>query len=60
MENKCKVLLGKYSRRGSLLCDRWKKIGMGLKKKNVGNWIGFSWLNSDLIDTRQIQMQMAS
>jgi hypothetical protein len=45
MENTCKVLLGKYSRRGPLLYDRRKKLGMDLKKQGVRQWIAFSWLS---------------
>jgi hypothetical protein len=45
MEHTCKVLLGKYSRRGPLLYDRRKKLGMDLKKQGVRNWTGFSWLS---------------
>jgi len=44
MENTCKVLFGKYSRRVPLLYDRRNKLGMDLKKQGVRNWTVFSWL----------------
>jgi hypothetical protein len=45
MENTRNFLLGKYSRRGPLLYDRRKRLGIDLKKQGVGKRTGFSWLS---------------